>query len=58
MSTTMVTALGVGPTGAAPAEISFTSDEEVIRVSIKTTEGTVTCRIADGGHVPNIQVHA
>ncbi len=56
MATTLVTAFGVGATGTPPAEISFASDDDVIRVSIKTTKGTATCRITDGGLVPVIQV--
>jgi|GEM_PF-7100229 len=56
MSTTLVTAIAVGKTGEAAADVSFEADDDGVTVTINSSQGTRTCHIDDRELVPVIEI--
>ncbi len=56
MLTTLVTAIAVGKTGEAAAEVDFDADAEGVTVTVKSAQGTRTCRIDDRELIPAIEI--
>ncbi len=56
MLTTLVTAFAIGKTGGAAADVDFKADDDGVTVTIKSAQGSKTCRIDDRELVPAIEL--